>query len=131
MKYLLLLFMLPFISASECSKKKKGTVAEDKKELSDSIPACLQHLIDIGNKETPPNGPKQIDEYLYKEKKAYLLMAQCCDQFDMLYDENCKEICSPTGGFSGRGDGRCPEFIREAKLVKTIWKEKEEPKKPQ
>ena len=68
----------------------------------------------------------QVDEYLYKDKKVYLAIAQCCDFFNLLYDENCKEICAPTGGFTGKGDGKCPDFEKEAKLIKTIWKEKSE-----
>ncbi len=128
MKYLLILLVIPFLSASECGKKKKDAAsAEEQTEIVDtkidSIPACVQKLIDDGNKEIPSTAPIQIDEYLFKGKKAYLAKAQCCDFFDLLYDENCKEICAPTGGFTGRGDGKCPDFEKEAKFIKTIWKE--------
>jgi len=131
MKYLLILLVIPFLSATECGKKKKDALpTEVQTEIVDtkidSIPACVQKLIDDGNKETPSTAPIQVDEYLYKDKKVYLAIAQCCDFFNLLYDENCKEICAPTGGFTGKGDGKCPDFEKEAKLIKTIWKEKSE-----
>ena len=131
MKYLLILLVIPFLSATECGKKKKDALpTEVQTEIVDtkidSIPACVQKLIDDGNKENPSTAPTQVDEYLYKDKKVYLAIAQCCDFFNLLYDENCKEICAPTGGFTGKGDGKCPDFEKEAKLIKTIWKEKSE-----
>ncbi len=131
MKYLLLLLAIPFLSNSECGKKKTDTVTtEEQTEIvdtkNDSIPACVQKLIDDGNKETPSTAPTQVDEYIYKDKKVYLAIAHCCDFFNLLYDENCKEICAPTGGFTGKGDGKCPDFEKEAKYIRTIWKEKNE-----
>ncbi len=117
--------MIPFLSATECGKKKKQAAEMDEKNvLTDSLPSCVQLLIDNGSKEEPPNAPMQVDEYLYNEKTVFLSIAQCCDQFDVLYDEECNKICSPSGGFTGRGDGKCTEFFKEAKLIKTIWKEK-------
>lgn len=121
--------MVPFLSATECGKKKNGDKVIDEKTqiveaTVDTLPACVQKLIDDGNKETPSSAPIEVEEYIYKGKKVYLTKSQCCDNYDLLYDENCKEICAPTGGFSGRGDGKCPDFIKEAKLIRSIWKEK-------
>lgn len=129
MKYLLLSLVIPFLAATECGKKKNGDKVTDEKTQIvetplDTLPACVQKLIDDGNKETPSSAPIEVEEYIYKGKKVYLGKAPCCDNFDLLYDENCNEICAPTGGFSGRGDGRCPDFIKEAKLIRSIWKEK-------
>lgn len=122
---------IPFLSATECGKKKKeASTTKEKTDIilaqSDSIPLCIQTLIEDGKKENPPTSPVQVDEYLLYGKKVYLLTAQCCDLFNDLYDQNCTKICAPTGGFTGRGDGKCPEFSKEAKLIKTIWKEKTE-----
>lgn len=131
MKYLLVLLVIPFLSASECGKKKNDTTTTEEKveegEMkNDSIPVCLQALIENGRKENPPTSPVQIDEYIYKGKTTYLLTAQCCDFFNELYDTGCMKICAPTGGFTGKGDGQCPDFEKEAKLVRTVWKEKNE-----
>ena len=134
MKYLLILLVLPFLSASECGKKEKekeaktdtvAPVKEDEKpavvENGNLLP-CLQKIIDEENKRTPPDGPLQITEYLYNDKTYYLFTAPCCDQFNTLYDDSCRMICAPTGGFTGRGDGKCPDFSKTAKLVKVVYK---------
>ncbi len=131
MKYLALLLVIPFLSATECGKKKNETKTEDTKtEVVDSnsnvLPKCVQKIIDEGKKETPSTAPIQVDEYLFKGKKVYLFTAPCCDFYNEVYDENCKKICAPTGGFTGAGDGKCTEFFKEAKLVKNIWKGKTE-----
>lgn len=125
MKYLLLLLVIPVLAATECGKKKK---IDEKTPIVgttlDSLPVCVQKLIVDGKKETASSALLEVDEYIYKGKKVYLAKAQCCDFYDLLYDENCKELCAPTGGFSGRGDGKCPDFIKDAKLIRSVWKEK-------
>jgi hypothetical protein len=46
---------------------------------------------------------------LYAGKPAYLIPSPCCDKFDYLYDFKGVILCAPSGGFTGRGDGSCPE----------------------
>jgi hypothetical protein len=121
MKLLLLLITIPFLTASDCGTKKEKTTT-DNLIPSDSIPACVQRIIDDSKKEDPPMPPVQVDEYLYKGKKVYLFTAQCCDFYNMVYDDSCRNICAPTGGITGKGDGKCPDFDSTAKLVKNIWK---------
>lgn len=120
MKYLLVLFAVPVLSAGECGSGTKN--AGTPQETADSIPPCVRKIIDAGEKGTPSNGPLEVNEYLYNNKTVYLFTARCCDQFNVLYDANCNTICAPSGGFSGRGDGKCPDFEKNAKLVKLIWK---------
>ncbi|HPG10131.1 MAG TPA: hypothetical protein PLU37_01275, partial [Chitinophagaceae bacterium] len=66
MKYWLLLFIIPFLSASECGKKKAK---------ADSLPACLQEMISKSTKEEPPTTPLRIDAYTYKDKTVYYVAA--------------------------------------------------------
>lgn len=122
MKFLFAFLLVPFLSVSKCGHKKHSTESRDTTAVNDSIPACVQKLIDEGNKERPPNAPLQVDEYIYKNKKVFLFTAQCCDQFNMLYDDSCKAICAPSGGFTGRGDMKCGDFDSTAKHIKLIWK---------
>jgi predicted small secreted protein len=98
-----------------CSNTNKG------KGKDNSIPSCLASQIDSFAKKTAEYPPIQIDEYLYKGKRVFLFTADCCDQFNTVYDENCKAICSPSGGIEGGGDHKCEDFGKEAKLVKMIW----------
>jgi hypothetical protein len=123
MKYLLILLAVPFFAASECGKKKnKPDTTDNQQNKTDSVPACIRQLIDDGKKATPPATPLQVDEYLFKGKTVYLVTADCCDFFNVVYDDSCKAICAPSGGITGRGDGKCPEFSKDATHVKLIWK---------
>jgi hypothetical protein len=122
MKYLLIVLVFPFLSASECGKKKKKKATDNAQiVVKDSIPVCVRQMIDKASKLDPPEPPVQVDEYEYNGKTVYLFTAQCCDQFNTLYDDSCKMICSPSGGITGRGDGKCDDFSKTAKHVKMIW----------
>ncbi|MCO5975542.1 DUF6970 domain-containing protein [Ideonella oryzae] len=52
---------------------------------------------------------------------AYLFVAPCCDQFNVLYDATGRRLCAPSGGITGRGDGRCaaPAAVSAAQ---TVWR---------
>ena len=121
MKYLLILLVFPVLAASDCGKKKKSTVTDQSQPLKDSIPVCVRQMIDNAMKEVPTNPPVQIDQYVYNGKNAYLVTAGCCDQYNSLYDDSCKLICSPSGGITGRGDRKCEDFSKTATHVKKIW----------
>ena len=127
MRYMLLLMIFPLLSFGECRNKKNKTTAVDEKiELIDSLPLCIRKLIDESNKETPPNPPVKIDAYFYHDKTVYLVTAQCCDFFNMVYDENCKIICAASGGITGKGDGKCEDFSKTAKHVKLVWEKEKQ-----
>lgn len=123
MKSFLLLLLLPALYAGKCGETK---ISKESREPApnEDIPACVQQLLDEAAKSTPPVLPIQVDEYVYKGKKVYLFTADCCDFYNLVYDENCKRICAPSGGFTGGGDGKCRDFDSTAKRVKTLWKQR-------
>lgn len=49
-----------------------------------------------------------VSRLQHKGATAYLVHAGCCDRFNTIYDANGRELCSPSGGHMGNGDGRCP-----------------------
>lgn len=53
---------------------------------------------------------QKMMRYEIKGKVYYLVYAACCDQFNPLLDAYGQYVCSPSGGFTGRGDGSCPEL---------------------
>lgn len=123
MKYLLLLLALPFMSSTECGKKKGNlSSATPDQVLTDSVPPVVRKLIDSLGKENPPLVPQLVEEYSYKGSNVYLISMPCCDFFNPLYDTQGKYICAPTGGFTGRGDGKCTDFTDSAKKVRVVWK---------
>lgn len=54
-----------------------------------------------------------MTRYEVNGKVYYQALAPCCDQFNPLYDERGHFVCAPSGGYTGRGDGQCPD-LREA-----------------
>ena len=74
--------------------------------------------------------PDKIMSYKYKGKTVYLAVMPCCDQMNLLLDSQGIQICAPSGGFSGHGDGKCPDFDKKKSAEKVLFEVKEEtPKK--
>ena len=85
--------------------------------------SCINNKIAKIKAQKKWNPPAQVDEYLYQGKRVYLFSSDCCDQYNYLYDENCKLICEPSGGITGQGDGNCANFSNEAQHIKLVWKD--------
>ena len=71
--------------------------------------------------EPVANPPHRIVQYRYHEKTVYYVPPSCCDQPSTLYDEKGRGLCSPDGGFTGRGDGRCADFAEKRGEGVLIW----------
>ena len=84
-------------------------------------PKWVQDLVATYAKDPVGNPPQSIWQYEYKGQTVYFVPAQCCDQFSTLYAANGEVICAPDGGFTGHGDGKCPDFYQERKDEKLIW----------
>jgi hypothetical protein len=119
---LILILALPVLIIIECGNHKSKTSSRTG-EPGGSIPACIKQQIEAIRKEPKRNPPAQVDEYIYNGKKVFLFSANCCDQYNMLYDSSCKIICAPSGGITGKGDGKCTDFSATAKYVKLVWSE--------
>jgi hypothetical protein len=111
MKYFLIILAVPVVLAKQCGAG------------NDSIPVCVQRKIDSVKMQPKWNPPAEVNEYTYKGQRVFLFTANCCDQFYMLYDGSCNYICAPSGGFSGKGDGKCADFAEKAKHIKLTWKD--------
>jgi hypothetical protein len=82
-----------------------------------NLPTCMNDLI---HKST--SLPKEVWRYTYQKQTVFLVVPDCCDQYISVYSTQCSLICSPSGGITGQGDGKCPEFYQEAKEGLLIWK---------
>jgi hypothetical protein len=111
----------PLQEATTDSDSKKDTKQDQAK--TDRIPKWLKKLVHELEVGSPANRPDRIIRYKYRNEFVYMLKAGCCDQFSRVYDTSGKLICS-TGGITGGGDGKCPEFFRERKDEKVIWEDK-------
>jgi hypothetical protein len=89
--------------------------------LDPSIPACIQGKIDELKAQPKTNPPFQVTRYIYAGTTVYYVPSPCCDQFNYVYDSNCRVVCAPDGGIAGTGDGACKDFRANAKFDKVVW----------
>ncbi len=87
------------------------------------IPAWLKALIDELKAEPVANPPAQMIQFTYHGATVYYLPPRCCDIMSILYDADGNVLCSPDGGLTGKGDGRCPDFIETIKDEVVIWRD--------
>lgn len=120
MKWLLLTLIVPL---AWCASPRSAVKPENP-ETKDSLPACVRHMINERKKDIPPELPQSITAYSYEGKTVYYFKEGCCDQFNPVYDDSCHLLGAPDGGFTGRGDGKLPEFFNKAKMIGVVWKEK-------
>lgn len=85
------------------------------------VPKCIKNKIDSFKLKEAHERPQKVIEYVYKEKKVYYIVMPCCDFFNEVYDDKCNYLGAPTGGFTGNGDGRLPNFMKEVTSEKLIW----------
>jgi len=110
--YIFTAFILLLSSAKTCGQQNQ-----------DTIPACIQQKIEDIKKEPRWNPPAEVHEYLYKGKRVFYFSSNCCDQYNTVYDSVCNYICAPSGGYSGEGDKKCPDFKATAQYVRLVWKD--------
>ncbi|WP_258048922.1 DUF6970 domain-containing protein [Hymenobacter sp. NBH84] len=109
MKSMLALLSLSLLLV-ECSK-------------DDSVPSAIQAKIAELKKNPKQNPPAVVYSYLYHGQVVYTISSDCCDQFNYLYDKDLNIICAPSGGLTGRGDGRCPDFAAAATQEHLLWRD--------
>lgn len=113
----IIFFLAAMILVCSSFQKKKS-----KHPVLAPICACMQKKIAAYKKLEKHEQPQRVVEYMYNGKKVYYVVAPCCDQFNELYDANCKKLGNPDGGFTGRGDGKFPDFAEKRTKEKVLWK---------
>jgi hypothetical protein len=109
--------------ASSITPSDSAIAPKDDQALGQKAPGCILHKIDSIQKEPVWNPPAEIYEYEYEGRKVYAISANCCDFFNTVVDGECRYICAPSGGFTGRGDGKCKDFFKLAKEIRLVWKD--------
>jgi hypothetical protein len=123
------LFVLVFLSAGcNCTRTDNASTTAtnnltDTKAAKDTIPPCITALIKKLQTEPVTNPPSKIYRYTFEGKAVYYVPAVCCDNFSDLYNDSCKIMAHPDGGFTGKGDRKAPTFQEEKKNEKLIWED--------
>lgn len=86
-------------------------------------PAWVTERIQKILAEEPANPPVQIVRYLYDNQVVYYETAPCCDFFTTLYSADGQVICQPDGGITGKGDGKCSDFLQKRARERLIWQD--------
>ena len=88
------------------------------------IPVFVQELITAD----PVVDAHEIWKYRFDGETVYYIPPRPYDIPSMLFNSEGNVICSPDGGLTGGGDGKCPTFFDKRRGGTLIWKAgKEEP----
>ena len=93
-----------------------------KPDIKTDVPNCIEQKIRKLYNSKVQNPPAKVYKWEVDEQVYYLFTADCCDQYSYLYDDECNVVCAPSGGFSGSGDGKCPEWQGD-KVETLIWED--------
>ena len=93
------------------------------KTNTEPVPAWVTTLISQLENEPVANPPAFLARYDYGGRIVYYLPARCCDIASSLYDIGGVVICHPDGGFTGNGDGRCPDFFARRTNESIVWRD--------
>ena len=128
MKSFLSLIIFAAIASCSTTKNKEATTTILNGDTlvvhTEKLPGCISAMVKNFRDEDVQNPPRRVFSYLYEGKTVYYVTAPCCDQYSLVYDENCTELGAPDGGFTGRGDGKLPDFHDKATDRKLVWADK-------
>lgn len=114
MKTILNIFAIALLTTAVVAGCKKEPVP---------IPSCIQSKIDSIKNTAKKEPPAAVHLWTYEGRKVYLFSAPCCNEFVKVFDENCKYICSPSGGPTNIGDSLCTDFYNSAKYLGLIFRD--------
>ena len=100
-----------------------ATAKDCSRPAEQQLPSCIQQKIDQIRKEKTATPPAEVHAYSFRGQTVYLFGGGCCDQYAVLLDENCKYICAPSGGITGKGDRLCPGFADSTQHKGLVWKD--------
>jgi hypothetical protein len=86
------------------------------------LPPWLAAMVADFDTQPAHTAPSTVHALPYLGGTAYLVSTSCCDQYDPLYDALGVVICHPTGGYTGRGDGKCPTPLPPAADRREVWR---------
>ena len=86
------------------------------------LPEWLRIRLADYDAQPRPAAPQAVFEVRYGNGVAYLVLAGCCDQLNPLIDSHGVLVCYPSGGFTGRGDGKCPGALPPGDERREVWR---------
>lgn len=91
-------------------------------------PAWLRQRVAEHQRLPVANPPREIWAGQHAGQPTYYEPPTCCDIPGTLYDAQGRRLCLPTGGITGRGDGRCPDADLDALQQRLVWRDPRAPR---
>jgi hypothetical protein len=107
----------------QAATSKTGNVTAQAGKATTEKPAWLQQRIAEIQQDKPANPPIKIYSYQYKGQLVYFITSRCCDIPSEVYTVQGQQLCQPDGGFTGKGDGKCPDYFQTHTAEKLIWED--------
>ena len=118
------------IATSACSQQTVPDAKANVPAAADPIPPTViprpewvSALIANYEREPIANPQREIFRYKFDGKIVYYVPPICCDIPSKLFTEEGKLMCYADGGFTGRGDDRCPTFHKLKREEQLVWKD--------
>jgi hypothetical protein len=83
----------------------------------------LKDLIKQEESNLVANPPASLSKCIYGDQSVYYLPPRCCNIPSILYSNGGNIICSPDGGFTGKGDEKCSDFFDTRKDCVVVWED--------
>lgn len=116
-----MLLVMLCASCAESDSRSSAPSAPRPNSSSASLPEWLR--MKIAEFETLPadRAPLGVWRITHNGQPAFYLLSSCCDQYNPLFSAEGNEICNPSGGFTGRGDGKCPKPMDQGTKAALVW----------
>ena len=117
------MFSLPFLAACQKAVVPQIAIVSGPKTTFRQIPAWLFTQIENFEKDKPANPPVKIFSYQYKGQLVYYITGRCCDIPSAVLSVEGQQLCQPDGGITGKGDGKCADFIETRTEEQLVWED--------
>jgi hypothetical protein len=88
------------------------------------IPACVTWKIEEIKLAALTNPPTKMRLWKHEGTSYYYITPHAGDVPSQLITANCENVCQPDGGFAGKGDGKCPDFVTKKQYTDAlIWED--------
>lgn len=119
MNKLLILLIILTVAMAACKSQEANNGSSTEEQVSTDDP-LVPAWLDSQMQEWQDEGYTAVSAYQWQGDTVYLAVPPCCDRFSELYSSTGNLLCHPSGGITGKGDGKCAEFRSEAALIKEL-----------
>lgn len=125
-----LLFLISVWGCLGMVQCQKEAVAPEAQTATDAAANCsdsrAQPLIDELLQAPKGNPAGEVWRYTWEGRTVFLVKPTHPDGYAKVYDLNDSQlryVGAPSGGISGKGDGKCPSFTAQATNGCQLWRD--------